>query len=282
MPSPENFSGSPEDTGATQATGWEGVAEMADQFDNNTNAEQEETKYVSDLPFDEQTRILHERVMQKNSEPVEHSPKKELKVHINGDISYETPARDLDAEQAVKRDLGIIGGYTEPYEKVHHVNTREQAEAHNRLSHEGVDWMENAQEVIADLPDEAVDDLVGHRFRNTANTLETTNTNDTDRLDRLGRSIKFDLDLLNMALSSDKKLSNINVSNRMGIDDYRDIQGLLDAYQDKIQEFGADIPLIDAKTDAPVVDQETQKQVTALGAIENIRQSLQPTQEQAA
>ena len=131
--------------------------------------------------------------------------------------------------------------------------------------------------IISILPEEAIIKVIEHRYRNIVNKLSDKGVLSEDQVQLLGKNINFDLTIIFKAIEAGKDLyeSNINISNIVGADEYKNIIGLLSSYDEEIKKTGIDIPLVDGLTSTPKINPITNMPYTALELIDYVKREAQ-------
>ena len=177
---------------------------------------------------------------------------------------------DSTGMRSIYAEHGATPGYRPDPSEKYGTNDQELLNTVNRLEH--ANWVPDLQSDIGNLPPQSLSELIGYRFRQSANLIEDRWSDK----DKLSQDMYFDLSIIAATIDSGKELPGIDVAVQMGQEDVRSLTGVLDAYTEKIQESGKDVLLVDGhqKPSGPNTEAQ-QKPLNALDVIAVLKKSIE-------
>ena len=189
--------------------------------------------------------------------------------YINPVDAYTAPLVHRSVEEIARNEHGGGAGVPEDTNERYGTNDREVLNTMNQLRY--ANWAADLDQKISILPEKSLSELIALRFKNTANTLDDRGADKKS----LSENMCFDLAIIAQTVRLGKEIPEMNVSQYVGQKDERNVSGVLDAYQEKINETGrGEIELLDAHSEKPILNPETNKPYTASEAIASIKQEL--------
>lgn len=183
--------------------------------------------------------------------------------------TYTAPLIHRSAEEIARNEHGGVTGVPEDTNERYGTDDREVLNTMNQLRY--ANWTADLDQKISMLPEKSLSELIALRYKNTANTLDDRGADKK----KLSENMCFDLAIIAQTIRLGKEIPEMNVSQYVGQNDERNVSGVLDAYQEKINETGrSEIELIDAHSEKPILNPETNKPYTASEAISSIKREL--------
>ena len=183
--------------------------------------------------------------------------------------TYTAPVVHRSAEEIARSEHGGGAGVPEDTNERYGTDDREILNTMNQLRY--ANWTADLDQKISILPEKSLSELIALRFKNTANALDDRGADKKS----LSENMCFDLAIIAQTVRLGKEIPEMNVSQYVGQKDERNVSGVLDAYQEKINETGrGEIELLDAHSEKPILNPETNKPYTASEAIASIKQEL--------
>ena len=158
------------------------------------------------------------------------------------------PIRHTTDEESVLRDHGVSGGVPVDGVLIYGTNDAELKKIVDNIIR--ADSVDNLEELLSKLSDEAIVKILEKRVCNVLNVLQDRYGLYPEVRKQLGKKIYLDLDIIMKSLFQGRDLfgENINVSNYVGSDDYRSVLGLLDVYRTELEQVGVEIKVINPST----------------------------------
>lgn len=150
--------------------------------------------------------------------------------------------------EAIRRDHGAGIGVHSDGKELYGTDDATLKNIVNMLTHS--DRVENVGELVSKLPESAIIKVLETRYRHVAFVLQDKASINTETAVKLGSDIYLDLKIMMEAANEGKNLydETINATNYIGEENYQNIFGLLDVYQNQIRESSKPIPVFDVET----------------------------------
>ncbi len=183
---------------------------------------------------------------------------------------YAGPIEHVSDEDAVRNDHGV--GFGVPEDPMPKYGTRDQdlLNTVNALSH--ATWVADVKEMVGKLPDESVKQVVKRRICDSLDLI-TDRFGVSSNKEKIGEKLGLDLAIIAEIIREERNIKDFDTALYVGQTDERDVVGLIEKYEEALEECGVQIPMIDAKTGNQVIDPETNEPVYANDVVKDLKEA---------
>lgn len=183
---------------------------------------------------------------------------------------YHGPVEHVSDEEAVRRDHGV--GMGVPEDPLPKYGTRDQdlLNTVNSLTHNT--WVADLPEMVGKLPDESVKQVMKRRICDSLDLL-TDRFGISSNKEKIGMKLGMDFAIIAEIIREKRDITDFDTALFVGQKDERDVVGLLEKYEEALNDCGVQIPMLDTKTGEAVINPETNEPVYANDLVKNLKEA---------
>ncbi len=183
---------------------------------------------------------------------------------------YVGPVEHVSDEDAARREHGA--GFEIPEDPLPKYGTRDQdlLNTVNALIHNT--WMADLPEMVGKLPDGSIKEVMKKRMCDSLDLLNDRFGVGSNK-EEIGRKLGMDFAIIAEIIREERDITDFDTALFVGEKDERDVVGLLEKYEEALDECGVQIPMIDGKTGEVVIDPETNEPVYANDLVKNLKEA---------